>query len=260
VYPRQKHYLLVQKAYGNDDLNRSNVFRWYSQFRDGRELLKDDERDGCPKLTTWGKHLCIYWFGQKWPSNRIKNDSRFSEHSQDCSSLDSERGFGKEKVVCTFCFTLLDIWAKWRLSHILPRHCDGWCKQIFLTKLLREIKPGVLHTAPRQSDKESWMGWRDISSAEERFCIKTMLIFLTKEFVPEGKAVNAEFYKGLIDFLNCIQQCSAVKICSCCMIMCLPTKLQVCQFFTQKCYTLSPPNLQIYLCQAIFSFRSWKLI
>jgi hypothetical protein len=40
---------LVRKAYGNEDVNRSNVCRWYSQFRDGRELIEDDERSGLPK-------------------------------------------------------------------------------------------------------------------------------------------------------------------------------------------------------------------
>jgi len=34
---------LVQKA-----LNRSNVFRWYSQFRDGRDLVEYYERGGRP--------------------------------------------------------------------------------------------------------------------------------------------------------------------------------------------------------------------
>jgi hypothetical protein len=29
--------------------NRSNVFRWHSQFRDERELVEDDERGGRPK-------------------------------------------------------------------------------------------------------------------------------------------------------------------------------------------------------------------
>ena len=43
--------VLVQKAYGNEALNRSNVFRWYSRFRDGRELVEDDERGGRPKST-----------------------------------------------------------------------------------------------------------------------------------------------------------------------------------------------------------------
>jgi len=41
--------VLVQKAYGNEALNRSNVFKSYSRFRDGRELVKDDERGGRPK-------------------------------------------------------------------------------------------------------------------------------------------------------------------------------------------------------------------
>jgi hypothetical protein len=35
--------VVVQKAYGNEALSRSNVFRWYSRFRDGRELVEDDE-------------------------------------------------------------------------------------------------------------------------------------------------------------------------------------------------------------------------
>ena len=43
--------VLVQKAYGNEALNWSNVFTWYSRFQDGRELVEDDERGDCPKLT-----------------------------------------------------------------------------------------------------------------------------------------------------------------------------------------------------------------
>jgi hypothetical protein len=43
--------VLVQKVYGNEALNRSNVFTWHSRFRDGRELLEDDERGGRPKST-----------------------------------------------------------------------------------------------------------------------------------------------------------------------------------------------------------------
>jgi hypothetical protein len=41
--------VLVQRAYGNEALNRSNVSRGYSRFRDGRELVEDDERGGRPK-------------------------------------------------------------------------------------------------------------------------------------------------------------------------------------------------------------------
>jgi histone-lysine N-methyltransferase SETMAR len=40
--------ILVQKANGKETLNLLNVFRWYSRFRDGRELVEDDERGGHP--------------------------------------------------------------------------------------------------------------------------------------------------------------------------------------------------------------------
>jgi len=43
--------VLVQNAYGNEALNRSNVFRCYSRLRDGRELVENDERGGRPKST-----------------------------------------------------------------------------------------------------------------------------------------------------------------------------------------------------------------
>jgi len=39
----------VQKSYGNEALNRSNIFRWYSRFRDQRELVEGEERGGRPK-------------------------------------------------------------------------------------------------------------------------------------------------------------------------------------------------------------------
>jgi len=42
---------LEQKAYGNKSLNRPNAFKWHSRFRDGRELVEDDERGGRPKST-----------------------------------------------------------------------------------------------------------------------------------------------------------------------------------------------------------------
>jgi hypothetical protein len=41
----------VQKAYGNEAVNRSNVFSYYSQFGGGRELVTDDYRSGRPKST-----------------------------------------------------------------------------------------------------------------------------------------------------------------------------------------------------------------
>jgi hypothetical protein len=43
--------VFVQKAYGNEAVNRPNVFRWYSRCRDGRELVEEDERGDRPIST-----------------------------------------------------------------------------------------------------------------------------------------------------------------------------------------------------------------
>jgi hypothetical protein len=45
--------VLVQNAYGNEDLNQSNVFGWYSRFRDERELVEDEEKAVQNPLQLW---------------------------------------------------------------------------------------------------------------------------------------------------------------------------------------------------------------
>jgi hypothetical protein len=63
--------VLVQKDYGNEAVNRSNVFRWYSRFWDGRELVEDDRERWPSKIdSNWGKHCCCCWFS--------KNDRRIA--------------------------------------------------------------------------------------------------------------------------------------------------------------------------------------
>jgi hypothetical protein len=64
--------VLVQKAYGNEAVNRSKVFRWYSRFRDGREPLEDDERGGRPKSTRTEVNIAAVVAGL------VKNDRRIA--------------------------------------------------------------------------------------------------------------------------------------------------------------------------------------
>jgi len=58
----------VLKDYGNEALNRSKVFSWYSQFRDGRGLVEDDERGGHPKTTRTEVNVATV-------DDLVKNDS-----------------------------------------------------------------------------------------------------------------------------------------------------------------------------------------
>jgi hypothetical protein len=63
--------VLMQKTYGNEAMNRSNVCRWYSRFRDGRELV-DDERDGRPKSTRTAVNIAAV------AADLVKNDHRIA--------------------------------------------------------------------------------------------------------------------------------------------------------------------------------------
>jgi hypothetical protein len=62
---------LVQKAYENEAVNRTNVFRLYSRFRDGKELVEDDERGGRPKSTRTEVNIAAV-------ANLLKNDRRIA--------------------------------------------------------------------------------------------------------------------------------------------------------------------------------------
>jgi len=63
--------VLVQKTCGKEAVNRSNVFRWHSRFRDGRELVEDDERNGRPKSTRTEVNIAAV-------ADLLKNDRRIA--------------------------------------------------------------------------------------------------------------------------------------------------------------------------------------
>jgi len=85
-----------------------------------------------------------------------------------------------------------------------------------------------------------------------------------KESAPEGKTVNAEFYKAALDRpLKRIQQVRPVAFCSRDFVMLHDNApahkaASVCQFLTQKMLQpfITPRTLQIYLRQTIFCTSS----
>ncbi|UYV79182.1 hypothetical protein LAZ67_17001381 [Cordylochernes scorpioides] len=45
-------FRMLTVAYGEATLDRSNVYRWYKMFSEGREDVNDEERAGCPSTST----------------------------------------------------------------------------------------------------------------------------------------------------------------------------------------------------------------
>jgi histone-lysine N-methyltransferase SETMAR len=137
------------------------------------------------------------------------------------------------------------------------------------TELLKEMRPGVLPMNPKQSDRVlKGVGDASLRPKKPKFQrapIKTMLIIffdsqglVHKEFVPNGKTVNAEFYKGVMDgLLQRIQWVRPAAFCSLDFFLLHDNApahkaVSVCQFLTQKNVTtlyhppyspdLSPPD------------------
>ena len=108
----------------------------------------------------------------------------------------------------------------------------------------RQISKWVCETSRRPKDLKF-----------QRSRMKTMLrnffdsqVVVHKESIPEGKTVNADFYKGVMDrLLKGITRVRPAALCCrdffCCTIMPPPTKLLMfANFWYQKCYNpLSPP-------------------
>ena len=179
--------------------------------------------------------------------------------------------------MCKFCSTLLDTWAKGRSSHIMLRHYrEVRCRQIFFNKIIMEMRPVVSPTTPKQSDRvlnglvRHHLGRR---ITYQRSGIKTKLIIffdsqgvVHKEFVPEGKKVNAEFYKWVMDhLLKRIQRFRTAGFCSRDFFLLLDKApahkaASVCQFLTaKKCYNPLPhPVLYRFISARLFSVLQFE--
>ena len=137
-----------------------------------------DLRSNCHKLCS-----CC-WFGQRWPSDHIKNDNRIFEHPQDPSSSNSGSGFWKEKDVCTFCSTPHDTWATGTSSYILSSTIAmADTDKTFYKKIITEDETWCSASNPETKRQGfEWVCW-DIRLAEgnesQMSRITTMLIIFS---------------------------------------------------------------------------------
>jgi hypothetical protein len=147
--------VLVQKAYGNVALNRSNVFRWNSRFRDGRGLVEDDERGGRPKWTRTEVDIATV-------ADLVKNDRRIA------SSMIAESSNFPKTVVLRILKEDLgkrELCASFVPHSLTPEQREDrvtFCQNIIamadadkkiLTIVLREMRPDVLSMTPKQRDR-----------------------------------------------------------------------------------------------------------
>ena len=47
----------LQKAFGDLSMSQKNVYKWYKDFKEGRECVDDLERPGRPSTSTDEQHV-----------------------------------------------------------------------------------------------------------------------------------------------------------------------------------------------------------
>ena len=179
--------------------------------------------------------------------------------------------------MCTFCFTLLDIWAREdRVTSCQDIIAMAEADKIFLNKIIMGDDTWCFAYDPETKWQNSeWVGETSPRPKKLKFQrprIKTMLIIVVdsqgvvhKEFVPKGKTVNAEFYKGVMDrLLKRIQWVRPAAFCSRDFFLLHDSApahkaASVCQFLTQKMLQplITHRTLHIYLRQTIFWEVKW---
>jgi len=217
---------MANSAYGDQTLSRSNVFRWYGRFRDGREDIEDDRRSGrpaeCPndnnvekisQLLLQNRHLSLTKLGDEVNISKdtvrkiVAEDlrkrkifSRFIPHS-----LTPEQKARRTRA-CRDLIATADIDPDFFKKIVTGD--ETWCFA---------YDP----TTKRQS--AAWVGETSPRPKKLRFQksrVKTMLVnffdwegVICKEFVPKGETINAVYYKGEMErLLNRIRR---IRLCMC---------------------------------------------
>jgi hypothetical protein len=145
--------VLVQKACGIEALNRSNVFLLvFSILR--------QKGAGRRRWKRWPAKIDSNLVNIAAVADLVKKDGRITSRMITRSLnipktivlriLKADLG----KISCVqFCSTVLDTWAKGRSRQTCQDSTVVAYADIFFTKLLREMRPGVLPMNPKQSEK-----------------------------------------------------------------------------------------------------------
>jgi hypothetical protein len=136
--------VLVQTAYRNDALNRSNVFRWYLLFRDAKMLVADNQRCGRRKKTRTKVNVAVV------AADLVKNYRRIASRMiteslniPKTSSSYSEKGFLLSRF---FCYRIMRPPTK---LQVFDSFEPKTMLQIFITPVISRFVSARLFSAPQ---------------------------------------------------------------------------------------------------------------
>nr|APL98288.1 putative DD34D transposase [Bactrocera tryoni] len=202
---------MLEKAYGDSVLSKTQAYEWYKAFKDGREIVEDMPRSGRPSTSSTDENI-----------KKVK-DMVLENRQASVREMARELDISRESVR----MILVDILGMKRvLARLVPIKLNffqkEYRKQVSLDMLDRANSDPTFMESIITAD-ETWVYEFDMQTSQQssewreknepkpkkprqsRSKIKVMLIvffdirgLVHHEFVPEGQTVNKEFYLAVL--------------------------------------------------------------
>lgn len=208
-------YEMLLKAYGDDTLSRTSVFRWYKGFKDGREVVDDLPRPGRPSS------VCTDDTVEKVKEMVLENRNTGLREIADTLNMSHEtartiltHNLGMKKVAARLVpkdlnFLQKDARKQVALDMLQRVNSD----ESFIKRIITGDETWVYEFDMQTSQQSS--EWRldtepkPKKPRQSRSKVKVMLIVffdwqgvVHSEFLPEGQTVTKEYYLAVMKRLR----------------------------------------------------------
>ncbi|UYV76121.1 hypothetical protein LAZ67_13002655 [Cordylochernes scorpioides] len=200
-------FRMLTVAYGEATLDRSNVYRWYKMFSEGREDVNDEERAGRPSTSTTDEKINevekMILANRRITVREVAEDLNISIGS--CHSI-FINDLGMRRVAAKFVPKLLNCDQKQHRMNIANEMLDSVRDD---PNLLQRVITGdeawvYGYDVETKAQSSQWKLPPESRSKKSRQVRSNVNVLLTgffdcrgvvhHEFLPQGRTVNKEYY------------------------------------------------------------------
>ncbi|UYV61504.1 hypothetical protein LAZ67_1005082 [Cordylochernes scorpioides] len=213
-------FQMLTVAYGEATLDRSNVYRWYKMFSEGREDVNDEERAGRPSTSTTDKKVNevekMILANRRITVREVDEDLNISIGS--CHSI-FINDLGMRRVAAKFVPKLLNCDQKQHRMNIANEMLDSVRGD---PNLLQRVITGdeawvYGYDVETKAQSSQWKLPHEPRPKKARQVRSNVKVLLTvffdcrgvvhHEFLPQGRTVNKEYYLQVMRNL-----CEAIRL------------------------------------------------